>query len=437
MRRSLLLIPVSVLLMAAESSPEKLPDWEPMASESTPLTLEPERLVMDLIREGLAPLAEAEAEADVGVARVDNPEVDLIAGGLGGSGLSASEATELARRDTTSGFLAKILATDTALEGRGGVGPWQLFDGEFDESGCRGAAAAGTAAAVAVVCRGLDRRRPRDEHLLVLRGRRIERWPKSVKEGAVPSISADGTRVAVIAAEGGGTLHILDLDEREDLRVGGRWSRATGPRMAARGTKVAFAALLGGDPVAVVVSAGLDVGTVAWRGRKQTAIEGIADDGRLLVRSDPSGPLSVLLVDTTRGLYTDLAVRKGDVEAAVLHPSVDSVVFVTRVGGVCGLFWTDLTTRRRVDLTGTVDGCFSSVDLDDQRRFLLYEKTDSASKTVLLHDRRTGRDWMTLPTGCAEAEISGDGYYVAARCSHDPRGRGIYLFAVPQENPSP
>jgi hypothetical protein len=44
---------------------------------------------------------------------------------------------------------------------------------------------------------------------------------------------------------------------------------------------------------------------------------------------------------------------------------------------------------------------------------------------------------MTLPSGCAEATLSGDGYYVAARCSHDPRGRGVYLFAIPQENPSP
>ncbi|GEM_PF-3104326 len=433
MSRTILLAPLVSLLLGA-SSAEKLPEWEEHSAESTPLVLEPERLVMDLIREGLAPLAEAEAEADVGVEKVDNPEVDLIAGGLGGTHLSTAESAELARRDGGSGFLARILATDTALEGRSGVGPWQLFDGEIDESGCRAPSLAGTAAAVAVVCRGLDPRRTRDEHLVVLRGRRIERYPRALLEGSSPSLSADGDRVVVVAAEGGGTLRILDLTEREDLRVTGNWKRLANVRMSARGTKVAFSAVLGGDPVAVVVPDDADTGVVAWRGRRGASVAGVSDDGRVLVRADPAGALSLLLVDSTRGLYTDLGARKGDVEAGVMHPSVDSVVFVTRVGGVCGLFWSDLTTRRRSDITGTSEGCYTDVDLDDQRRFLLYEQSDPSSRSVLLHDRRTGRDWMTLPAGCAEAEISGDGYYIAARCSHDPRGRGVYLFAVPQEN---
>jgi hypothetical protein len=437
MRLSLILATLLLLPATAAAARDVLPDWETRTPTTAALGLERQRLVVDLMRDGLAPVVAAERAADEGEV-IDNPEVDLIAGGMGGRGLSTEESQELARRDDRSGFLGKVLATDTGLYGRSGVGPWQLFDSDFDESGCRGPVVAGTADAVAVVCRGLDRKRPRDEHVVLLRGRRVERYPDPVRENSAISISADGHRVALVSAEGAGTLRLLDFDARLDTRITGGWASVRRPRLSGKGTAVAFAAVIDGEPAAIVVEDEAETATVAWRGGRRVGVEAIADDGaRLLVRADPTGNLGLMLVDTTRGLSLDLAARKGDVAAAVLHRSADSAVFVTRVGGVCAVFWVDLTTRRRTDLTGTAEACFTAVDLDDQRRFLLYERTDSKSRSVLLHDRRTRRDWTTLPRGCSEATLSGDGYYVAARCTQDPRGRGVYLFAVPQENPAP
>jgi len=174
---------------------------------------------------------------------------------------------------------------------------------------------------------------------------------------------------------------------------------------------------------------------LAWReGRSIRAVDLSEEGRRVLLIAKTDYLQQLFLVDVERGSKFDLSGQKGDVEDAQLHPAGDLVVFSSAVGGVCAVWWVDMTLRRRKDMLSSVEGCYGAVRLESSRRLVLYENVVGLTgSTTVLYDRKTRQPRPSLPAGCRAIELSGDGRYTVARCSADPRGSGLYLFATPEE----
>jgi len=320
-----------------------------------------------------------------------------------------------------------------------GASPWPYFGGVFDERGCRSPSLATAAGVAAAICGGESARGPRIEYAVVREGVgvRLYRVPVAENEGGL-ALSEDGRRLAVVVNEDEvKVLHVIDLESDKVVEVRGGWAEPRRPMLAAKAQVLAFEAVIGRHRSVVRVDLAEGAAVHAWSDGGDTALMGLADDGqRLLVRNKRIDYRELFLVDPVRGVIFDVSDRSGEVSSAALHGGASQVVFSSQIGGVCAIYWADFVLRRRSSMLGAIEYCYGALQLDRERRFLLYERSDGRGPATLrLRDRRTRRqqDHMELPAGCDDAGLDPAGRYVAAYCEQDERGRGLFLFAVPQE----
>jgi hypothetical protein len=321
----------------------------------------------------------------------------------------------------------------------GGASPWPYFAGVFDERGCRSPSLAAAARVAAAICGSETVRGPRIEYAVVREGAgvRLYRVPVAEDEGGL-ALSEDGRQLAVVVNEDEvKVLHLIDLETDEVIAVRGGWTEPRRPMLAAKAQVLAFEAVIGRHRSVVRVDLAEGVAVHAWAEGGDAALMGLADDGkRLLVRNKRIDYRELFLVDPGRGVIFDVSERSGEVSSAALHGGASQVVFSSQIGGACAIYWADFVLRRRSTVLGAIESCYGALQLDRERRFLLYERKDGrAPLTLRLRDRRTRReaDHMELPAGCDDASLDPRGRYVAAYCEQDERGPGLFLFAVPQE----
>jgi len=317
--------------------------------------------------------------------------------------------------------------------------PGPFFDRVFDEAGCRSPRLAAGAEVAAAICGGKGGRGPRSEYVVVRAGVgiRLYRAPVAENEGGL-ALSEDGRRLAVVISEDQvKVLHVIDLVSNEVRRIRGSWSEPRRPFLAHSKPFVAFEAKVGGRHTVVQVDLEAGAAAQAWPEGGDARLHGLSDDGqRLLVSNKRIDFNEIFLVDPARGVIFDISQRSGDVSSASLHGGAAQMVFTARVGGACGIYWADQVIRRRTDMRGSAEHCFESVQMDRERRFLVYQQRRGRHQpTLRLLDRKSRRDQphMELPGGCDDAHLEPTGQYLAAYCAQDERGAGLYLFAVPQE----
>ena len=418
----LLLIPA---LLPGTALADKIGSAEPMDLGELPLRAETEHLSLVTVREAYtAPVAEAAG------ATTAAPEVDAVEGAPAeepASPAPAAEETILEESDLSASPPGAILT---------GNSPWLYFDGAFAEGGCSHPRLSEDGFAALAVCSGLDGKNPGAEHVVIRRGYAIYRYPAALSPGAVADLSADGERFAVLVDEGGSrTVHLVNMMSRQDHRVAGGWREPGNPVVAGSVDAVAFEAQVGGKPAAVLARVGEDAGAWrAFRGGTGLTVREVTDDGgRVLVSAKVVDLTSLYLVDPARGIAFDLSGRKGDVRGADLHPSGEAAVFTSSIGGVCAIWWVDMTTRRRKDLISSVDGCFERVQMDSARRLVLYEEASTGPPPTHVYDRKERGLRMTVPAGCADTVITGSGAFLAARCTRRS-GSAMFLLTVPEES---
>ncbi len=422
------LVAAAVLLPSAALA-DKIGGASEMELGELPLRAEAEHLTLVTVREAAAPLPE-----DAGATSAA-PEQDVVEGAAaepaasGDAGEGASDAPSAPIEET-----AATAPPGSLLDG---TSPWRYFDGAFPESSCTDPRMSADAFAALAVCAGLDKRDPRARHVVIRRGYAIFRYPIPVYAGAVADLSADGNRFAVLTDENGARiLHLVDMVERMDHRVAGGWREPGNPVVAGEANAVAFTAQVGGKEGAVLAHVGGDEPGAwrAWRGGRSVDVLGITANGdRVLVRAKEVDLAALFLVDPRRQTRFDLSGRKGDVRDADLHPSGDNAVFSSSVGGVCAVWWVDLTTRRRKDLLTSVDGCYERVRMDTSRRLVMYEEASRNVRPTFVYDRKSRDVRMQVPVGCTDTELTRSGAFLATRCTRDQRGAGLFIVAVPEE----
>lgn len=332
---------------------------------------------------------------------------------------------------------------EALVTGRAGDGPWRLYEGTFDESSCRSPRLSQDATVLLSICRGLDPSRPADEHVVLLQDNRLHRYanpiaPLDVKEGATVDLSKDGKRFAVVIEEGAGrSIHLINLEMRTDTRVSGGWRNPGNPVLSPDVGAVGFTAEVAGRPAVIAVSLDEKKAWTAWHGgrRSRLAVYGVGPSGtRVLMTANLTDKDQLFLVDVGRNVYHDLSGDAGNVTSATLHPSTEAAVFTSTIGGACGVFWVDLQARKAKDFVGSVEVCYDRAMLEDTRRYVLYELiANSKERTVVLYDRKKKQTKQEMPATCSDADFSGDGQVMAARCNHNQWGWGVYLFANPEE----
>lgn len=331
---------------------------------------------------------------------------------------------------------------DPALVGRGGAGPWRLYEGTFDEESCRSPRLNANATVLLSICRGLDPSRPADEHVVLLQENRLHRYanpvaPLDVKGGATVDLSEDGNRFAVVIEEGGGrSIHLINLETRTDTRVSGGWRNPGNPVLSPDVGAVAFTAEVAGRPAVVAVSIEDSKAWTAWHGgrRSRLAVFGVGSGGkRVMLTANRTTVDQLFLVDVARNVYHDLSGDSGNVTSASLHNSTEAAVFTATIGGACGVFWVDLQGRKAKDFIGSVDSCYENATLEETRRYVMYEEVLRGERIAKIYDRKKKKVKQEMPPTCQDATFSGDGKVMAARCQHNSWGWGIYLFANPEE----
>ena len=328
------------------------------------------------------------------------------------------------------------------LPSRVGDGPWRLYEGTFDEASCRSPRLNNEGTVLLSICKGLDPSRPGDEHVVLLQESRMHRYanpvaPLDVRGGATVDLSKDGNRFAVAIEEGGGrSIHIINLETRTDTRLSGGWRNPGNPVLSPDVGAIAFTAEVAGRPAVVAVSIEDQRAWTAWHGgrRSRLAVYGVGTGGkRVLMSANRTAVDQLFLVDVGRNVYHDLSGDAGNVTSASLHESNEAAAFTASIGGACGVFWVDLQGRKAKDFVGSVDSCYSNASLEETRRYVLYEETNSGEPTVKVFDRKKKRVKQEMPPTCTDATFSGDGRVMAARCQHNKWGWGIYLFLNPEE----
>ena len=328
------------------------------------------------------------------------------------------------------------------LPGRGGAGPWRLYEGTFDEESCRSPRLSADGSVLLSICRGLDPSRPGDEHVVLLQENRLHRYanpvaPLDVKGGATVDLSQDGNRFAVAIEEGGGrSIHIINLELRTDTRISGGWRNPGNPVLSPDVGAIAFTAEVAGRPAVVAVSIEDQKAWTAWHGgrRSRLAVFGVGAGGkRVMLTANRTAVDQLFLVDVARNVYHDLSGDAGNVSSATLHESTEAAVFTASVGGACGVYWVDLQGRKAKDFVGSVDVCYENASLEGTRRYVMYEEVARGERFVQVYDRKKKKVKEQMPPTCHDATFSGDGQVMAARCQHNTWGWGIYLFVNPEE----
>ncbi len=409
---------LAATLAAPAARADRLPGPEEFEVGELPLRAETEHVSLQTLRE---PLLAPEEGGETGAGA---PEIEAA------EGKQATAVDEDAGSDD-------VTAAPPPGSMLSGLQPWSFFDGAVTEAACRAPRWSADGYAALAICAGLDRRNPRAQFVVVRVGRGIYRYSVPVAEGvnAEADLSADGQRFAVLVSEGGAhTVHLVDLAQRQDHRVAGGWREPGNPVVAGSAPTVAFVAQVGGKEAVVVASLEQDKAWRAWREGRSLRVDRLSDDGRrVLLAAKTVDLLQSWLVDVERGVRFGVSGQKGDVASADLHPSGEQVVFSSSVGGVCAVWWADLSTRRRTDLLSSVEQCFGRVELESSRRLVLYEEVRGRAVTAHLWDRKKRAVRFSPPARCQRIQMSGDGLYLAGRCSIDERGAGLFVFAVPEE----
>ena len=405
-------------LAPATALAERLPGPEEFEVGELPLRAEVEHVTLQTLREPQAPAPESAS------AGADAPEIEAAEGKDDGEATGEAAPADERAPPPPGSMLS-------------GLAPWSFFDGVVNEAACRAPRWSADGYAALAICAGLDRRDPRAQFVVVRVGRGIYRYRVPVADGvsAEADLSTDGQRFAVLVAEGGGrTVHLVDLAQRQDHRIAGGWREPGNPKVAGEASTVAFVAQVGGKEAVVVASVEQDKAWRAWREGSGLRIDRLSEDGRrVLLAAKTVDLIQSWLVDVERGIRFGISGRKGNVASADLHPSGEQVVFSSSVGGVCAVWWADLTTRRLSDLFSSVEHCFGAVALDSSRRLVLYEEVGDRTTLTHLWDRKKRDLRFSLPVRCQRLQLTGDGRYLAGRCSIDERGAGLYVLAVPEE----
>lgn len=410
-------------LIAAPALADKVAGPAEVEPAPLPLRAEREHLTLHTLREARLPRAGETTDP------ASAPEIDAVEGSAA-EGVEPGDDEEQKKEwvDSPPGSMLT------------GPSPWRFFDGAFAEGSCRAPRLSADGYAALAICGGLDAKHPGAEHVVMRRGYGVFRYDRAIAAGvgAEADLSADGERFAVLIDEGGArTVHLIDMVERLDWRIAGGWREPGNPEVADEADSVAFVALVGGKETAVLARLGEGDEQGAWRawsgGRSLRVLDLTAHGDRVLLTVKDVNLQALFLVDPARGLRFDLSGRKGDVADADLHPAGEAAVFSSSVGGVCAIWWVDLTTRRRKDLLSTVEGCYERVRMDRSRRLVLYEEKKGPIRPATLWDRKSRGVRAVLPPGCSAVELSSDGLYFAGRCTGDSRGSGLFLFAVPEE----
>lgn len=329
-----------------------------------------------------------------------------------------------------------VVEEDGEVPGRIGSGPvWKLLEDTIDESQCRNPVLSRDGAVVLVLCPGWDVSRPEDEHVLFVRDGKLGRYRNAVAPGTNHvALAADGERFALVVEEasGGRSVHLIDLVEMTDTRIGGGWNRPGQPWLAADEDVLVFPARVGGDPSAVLVDLAQDQAWLLERSRKPVEVWGVSQTGRkVLLTSDTQDKAQLQLLDVDKGTSMILSNRKGAVTSAALHPSGDAAAFAAELGGLGVMYWADVSERRRDELLNSVDSRYTVLSLEKARRQILYRES-GLETPFKLFDRRKKEDRYTVLKGCDGPALSEDGRLMAVRCPKARMGPAVYLFVVPE-----
>jgi hypothetical protein len=416
MIRSLALLLLLVVPSAARA--EKLPRSQEHPVEPLPVKVTEAPLTLDVVHDP-APVRVVQGAADGG---------EVAA--LGGDTSAAS----------TQGRAAPQASAGPEGVSRFGAGPWLLLGAPAADADCRAPRISSDAFTAIAICRGTDPAARADEHVVIRQGDALLRYPVPLGEadGEV-DLAADGMRFAGSFRTGSGrAVHLVDLGRRTVLTLGGGWRAPGSPVLADASPSVAFVARVGGKATAVLARLGEtrdeDHAIRLWSGGEPLTVRGIAQEGRrVLITAKAVDLVEAILIEGEKGIRFDLSERKGDVEGAALHPGGDQVLFSSRVGGACAVFWVDLSSRRRDDFLGSVEHCYGRVGVDDSRRLVSHEGVRGSARRGFVWDRKRDEARLILPAGCADPRLSDDGRFVAARCTAGEPGNGTWLFAVPAE----
>jgi hypothetical protein len=327
---------------------------------------------------------------------------------------------------------------DHTVEGRLGKGPWRLFESTFAEESCRAPRLDDDGTTSMAICSGLDVSRPDDENVILVQDGELSRYRFPVAslpepEQTVIALGPDGLRFAVLTEEGGGrTVHMVNLATGQDWAIAGGWRDPGNPVVASEADVVAFVAHMGRDLAAIVVDVRREEAIVVRRARSRLAVHGLSPDGRKVVLvGDTNDRAQLLLFDLDSSKMQVLSHRKSQVTSVAVHPSADGIAYGADVGGVCAMYWADVSGRRRVELMTSVESCFQIQGVDEARRSILYTESVGEERFIRIHDRRRDERRYQVIKGCVEPSLSYNGALMTVRCPKARMGAGGYLFVLP------
>jgi hypothetical protein len=327
---------------------------------------------------------------------------------------------------------------DAVVEGRLGKGPWRLFEGTFGEESCRAPRLNEDGTTAMAICSGLDVSRLEDENVILVQDGMLSRYRFPVAALPEPETSQialtdDGLRFAVLTEEGGGrTVHLVNLETGKDYKIAGGWREPGNPVVASEADVVAFVARVGSDLGVIVVDVAAQEAVVVRRDRSRLSVHGLSPDGRRVVLvGDTNDHSQLLRIDLDNSKMQVLSHRKSRVTTVAAHPSVDGIAFAADVGGVCAIYWADVSERRRTELMSSVEECYEVLAVDASRRSLLYVLKDGDARTIRVHDRRRDERRYQVIKGCGEPSLSANGRLMTVRCPKARMGAGSYLFVMP------
>jgi len=324
------------------------------------------------------------------------------------------------------------------VEGRLGAGPWRLFEGTFAEESCRAPRLNEDGTTAMAICRGLDVSRPEDENVILVQDGTLSRYRFPVASLEEPdssqiALTADGLRFAVLTEEGGGrTVHLVNLATGKDYKIAGGWTMPRNPVVASEADVVAFVAKVGRDLGVIVVDVHAEEAVVVRRARSRLSVHGLSPDGRKVVLvGDTNDRAQLLRIDLDNSKMQVMSHRRSQVTSVAVHPSADGIAYGADVGGVCAMYWVDVSDRRRTELKTSVESCFEVLAVDASRRSLLYVLKDGQDQTIRVYDRKRDEKRYQVIKGCAQPSLSANSELMTVRCPKARMGAGSYLFRLP------
>ncbi len=294
---------------------------------------------------------------------------------------------------------------------------------------CRALSVDAGAATLCAVCPDEDRV-PR---LVLAQQGAVLRFSRELLEDGGPSLSDDGTRLAVVTREGEtDILRVLDLQQTLELSVTGLEAPRR-PVLAGSGSAVACTAIVDGERHAVLIDLEAGGARVLSGGQKEVRVGAISGNGRRVVFRGVGRPGDLLyLADVERGTLHSLTEGKGVPVAVDLSQHGDTVAFVERIGGAMGLFSVDVNARKVVNLAGFFEPVRDVIVSATGDRLAFVSGTSSSQVEVLDVAGRAVEEVDRLADGCTDPTLSSDGLFVVALCDAGGRAASVIrLFPLP------